>query len=144
MKKVKLIASLLSFCFAVAVLCFGVYAAQTVNYTVGGTLTYSAADDVFADMQVKVYRSKATNTLVVGDSVTSGTLTYIQTQLQGATSLNSENANYLPTKATALDLEEYSLTAGTGSGQNGDIEAHTVNNNGSINTTSSFSVNNLA
>ena len=65
MKKVKLISSLLSFCFALAVLCFGVYAAQSVNYTVGGTLTYSA-DGVYVNVQGKMYQS--TNNALYGAS----------------------------------------------------------------------------
>ena len=93
MKKTKLFASILSFCFALSVLCFGVYAAQTVNYTIGGTLTYNATG-VFVDITGKLYRS--TNNSRYGESAVSYA-SDVKTELDGQSpSLN------------AVDLEEAS------------------------------------
>ena len=55
-KKAKLFASLSSLCLALAVLCFGVYAAQTVNYTANGSVTYDVTD-VFVKVETKLYWS---------------------------------------------------------------------------------------
>ena len=56
MKKSKLIMSVASLCLAIAVLCFGVYAVQTVNYSLSGNITYEVTD-AFVEVQTKVYKS---------------------------------------------------------------------------------------
>ena len=56
MKKSKLIISIATLCLAVAVLCFGVYAVQSVNYTLGGNITYEVTD-AFVEVQTKLYKS---------------------------------------------------------------------------------------
>lgn len=40
MKKTKIMVSIFTFCVAVLALCFGVYAAITINFNVGGTVNY--------------------------------------------------------------------------------------------------------
>ena len=55
-KKLKLFTKLYSFCFALAVLCFGVYAASTVDYTVNGTVSYDI-EDAFVKINTKIYAS---------------------------------------------------------------------------------------
>ncbi len=43
-KKVKLFVTIASFCLAISMLAFGVYAASSVSYTVSGTLTYTVSN----------------------------------------------------------------------------------------------------
>ncbi len=57
-RKVKLFCTLLSVCFSIFVLCFGVYAATSVSYTLGGSVVY-VVNDVFVDVTTKVYASNA-------------------------------------------------------------------------------------
>ena len=54
MKKFKLLASIASMCLAIAVLCFGVFAASSVTYTISGTITYDVSD-VFVNVKTSVY-----------------------------------------------------------------------------------------
>ena len=53
-KKLKLLLSLCAFCLSVAVLCFGVFAAIKVTYTVGGTISYEISD-VFVELETRVF-----------------------------------------------------------------------------------------
>ena len=55
MKKFKLFASLSTLCLCIAVLCMGIYAAQSVSYTISGTITYTV-EDVFVEITTKVYK----------------------------------------------------------------------------------------
>ena len=55
MKKSKLLLSLAMMCLSVAVLCFGVLAAQSVNYTISGTISYTV-EDVFANISARVFK----------------------------------------------------------------------------------------
>ena len=54
MKKSKLFLSLMSLCFSLAVLCFGVYAAQQVDYQISGNISYDVSD-AYVDMHTMVY-----------------------------------------------------------------------------------------
>ena len=54
MKKSKLFLSLMSLCFSLAVLCFGVYAAGQVDYTISGTISY-IVEDAYIEMHTAVY-----------------------------------------------------------------------------------------
>ena len=58
MKKSKLFLSIVSLCFSLAVLCFGVYAAGQVAYTISGTISYGVSD-AYVDIDTKVYQSDA-------------------------------------------------------------------------------------
>ena len=72
-KRIKLFTSLASLCLSLAVLCFGVYAAISVTYKVGGTVSYTL-QDVFVEVQTKVYRSTLTtqtNAETLANNVTS-------------------------------------------------------------------------
>ena len=55
MKKVKLMLSLSLMCLSIAVLCFGVLAAQSVSYSISGTISYDV-QDVFVEITTKVYK----------------------------------------------------------------------------------------
>ena len=54
MRKSKLLLSLAMMCLSVAVLCFGVLAAQSVNYTISGTISYEV-NDAFVEMKTSVW-----------------------------------------------------------------------------------------
>lgn len=56
MKKLKLFATISTMCLALAVLCFGVFSATQVTYTIGGSISYEV-NDVFADVKTRVYAS---------------------------------------------------------------------------------------
>ena len=55
-KKIKMFFSLMSLCFSLAVLCFGVYSAMTVSYSITGSVSYEV-NDVFVDLTTKLYMS---------------------------------------------------------------------------------------
>ena len=54
MKKGKLILSLAMMCLSVAVLCFGVLAATSVNYTISGSISYDVKD-VFVKINTNIF-----------------------------------------------------------------------------------------
>ena len=56
MKKGKLLSSIVSLCFALAVLTFGVFAAQQVNYTLSGQISYEVSD-AYVEVQTAIYKS---------------------------------------------------------------------------------------
>ena len=58
-RKFKLFFSLASLCLSVAMLCFGVYSAMSVNYSVSGSVSYEVTD-VFVRIDLSVYRSMST------------------------------------------------------------------------------------
>lgn len=61
-KKVKILSSIFAFCVAVTALCFGVYAALSINYTVSGTVNYSVSQSK-VEITTQLYKSsyKATS-----------------------------------------------------------------------------------
>ena len=59
-KKLKLFATIASLCLALAVLCFGVFSAMNVTYTIGGSISYEV-NDVFATVETDVYTSSFSN-----------------------------------------------------------------------------------
>lgn len=99
MKKVKLFATIASLCLAVAVLCFGVFSATQISYTIGGTISYEVKD-AFVKVNTKVY--KGTNAYnrgeleLVSEDFASGTKT-----------LASENF----TQDTSYVISEYDSTS---------------------------------
>ena len=58
-KKIKLIISLVSFCFCIAVLCFGVFSAIQVEYKTTGSIKYKV-EDVFTKIETQIYHSTST------------------------------------------------------------------------------------
>ena len=57
-RKSKIFLSLVSLCFSLAVLCFGVYSALSVTYTLSGSVSYELSD-VFVDLDLSVYRTRS-------------------------------------------------------------------------------------
>ena len=55
MKKLKLFATISSLCLAVAVLCFGVFSAVNVTYTINGSISYEV-EDVFVNIETRVFK----------------------------------------------------------------------------------------
>lgn len=55
-RKSKLFFSLVSLCFSVAILCFGVYSAMQVSYSISGSISYEL-NDVFVDIETSLYLS---------------------------------------------------------------------------------------
>ncbi len=69
MKKFKLLVSVASMCLAVAVLCFGVFAAtNSINYQISGQVKYEINESI-VDITTKVYYSKhiTSNNLISSD-----------------------------------------------------------------------------
>lgn len=62
MKKLKFFATISTMCLALAVLCFGVFSATQVTYIIGGSISYEV-NDVFVQIETKVYRAKAKQTM---------------------------------------------------------------------------------
>ena len=58
-RKSKLFFSLVSLCFSIAVLCFGVYSALSVSYSINGSVSYEI-QDVFVELDLSVYRAMST------------------------------------------------------------------------------------
>lgn len=55
MKKSRLFLSFSMFCLSIAVLCFGVFAAANVNYSISGNISYTITD-VFAKINTSIYK----------------------------------------------------------------------------------------
>ena len=55
-RKSKLFFSLVSLCFSIAVLCFGVYSALSVSYSISGSVSYEL-QDVFVDIETSLFMS---------------------------------------------------------------------------------------
>ena len=53
-KKFKLFTSMISFCFSLAVLCFGVYAATTANFSMSGMISYEITN-VYVEVTTNFY-----------------------------------------------------------------------------------------
>ncbi len=60
MKKLKLFATISTLCLALMVLCFGVFSATNITYTIGGSISYEV-NDVFATVETDVYTSSFNN-----------------------------------------------------------------------------------
>ena len=56
MKKSKLFLSIVSLCFSLAVLCFGVYAVNQVNYQISGSISYDV-QDCYVEINTSIYSS---------------------------------------------------------------------------------------
>ena len=128
MKKLKLLFSISTLCFALAVLCFGVFAATSVTYSVGGSITYKV-EDVFVNITTKIYSSnamavspdelKAFANQFVNDVPTKLNETYTVNQLtqysniydfDSTTNTLDETNSYKPTNNNPLNLNFSSTT----------------------------------
>lgn len=92
MKKMKLLMSLSMLCLSIAMLCFGVFAASSVTYTISGTISYDVKD-VFCTISGKVYKKSDSNVAVA-------TLNTNLTTLIGETETGYETAQTLNGKTS--------------------------------------------
>ncbi len=90
MKKLKLLLSISVMCLSLAVLCFGVFSATSVTYTISGTVSYEVTD-VMVQIETKVYRSNSKT--VVN-----------QTTLQSTAKSDFENTTF-----STIDTTKYTL-----------------------------------
>ena len=112
-KKLKLLVSLSTFCLAIAVLCFGVFAAIKVTYSVSGTISYEV-NDAYVEMDTVVYAGTSAvksngvveniKTLLSGS--TSGLEDY-ETEVDFAYSSVTETEEEVTHPVTGLELEGY-------------------------------------
>lgn len=107
MKKMKLLMSLSMLCLSIAMLCFGVFAASSVTYTISGTISYTVTD-VYCTISGVVYRNSAAN-------VATATLNTNLTSLIGGTTSGYTSAQTL------------SAWTSTGSATSPETKAETVN-----------------
>ena len=112
-KRIKLLASLSTFCLAIAVLCFGVFAAIKVTYSVSGTISYEV-NDAYVEMDTVVYAGTIAiksngvveNIKTILSGSTSGLEDY-ETEVDFAYSSVTETEDEVTHPVTGLELEGY-------------------------------------
>ena len=81
-RKSKIFLSLVSLCFSVAVLCFGVYSALSVSYTLSGSVSYEL-NDLFVEASTNIYRSTSTIPLKYSEGTHSANVSTLETSFTG-------------------------------------------------------------
>ena len=100
-KKLKLIVSLSTFCLAIAVLCFGVFAAIKITYTVSGSISYEVTD-AHVDIATTVYYSASQMT----ETELKSNISLIE---EGTTSLNVlKTVHQISTTGQEYDYQDFS------------------------------------
>ena len=107
-KKLKLLVSLSTFCLAIAVLCFGVFAAIKVTYTISGSISYDV-NDAYVKINTTVYASTKVLTQEQVEQYTLDFVTTDPTTVEGITLVKD-------------DVEEYSSTSATTEPATGEVE----------------------
>ncbi|MBO5884354.1 MAG: leucine-rich repeat domain-containing protein [Clostridia bacterium] len=111
MKRARLIVSIITCFFAVAVLCFGVFAAVNTGFSLGGQLEYEV-NNAFVDIETKVYKYKQGITDV-------STGTQLVDTLKDMTLENIEaNKSRLNLASSSVSVPKYSTSTGQGSSLN--------------------------
>ena len=103
-KKLKLIASLSTFCMAIAVLCFGVFAAIKVTYTISGSISYDV-NDAYVKINTTVYASTKVLTQEQVEQYTLDFVTTDPTTVDGIELVNDDVEEYNSTSATTEPAE---------------------------------------
>ena len=121
--------SLVALSFCVGIMCFGVYAATSVSYTLSGHITYDVSD-VFVDIETRHYLSTETNLTTakgevpsvmsdIASSLESGTtsidgVTELISDRDEQSSLNNVGGENLPLRGSELNITygAYSNTSG--------------------------------
>ena len=129
-RKSKLFFSLVSLCFSIAVLCFGVYSAMSVSYTVSGNVSYTI-QDVFVSWTTRVYRMTSTTPL-------GATSTVAEENQANVSAIQALGAG----DSVGSDYEQLTGEGYTYSDETYDIENGTVTNPGET-YTPSFAVPSL-
>ena len=105
-KKSKLFMSLLSLAFCLGIMCFGVYAATSVSYTLSGHITYEV-NDVFVDIETRHYLSTQTDL-----GLAKGEVASVMENI--ATSLESDTTSIDGVTELASDYDEQSTLNNVG------------------------------
>ena len=109
-KKSRLFMTVGSLCLALAILCFGVFAASTLAYNVSGSITYTVSD-VFCSIGTQVFKSDVTQSIVDNDAfleLSGVTYTKVSTQVED-TALNYATGNVTNPTAPASNLTLHSI-----------------------------------
>ena len=111
-RKSKIFLSLVSLCFSVAVLCFGVYSALSVSYTLSGSVSYELSD-VFVYIETKLYLS--TSSSLTNSTTLESKISEFETTLPNAASETIVHSTYRDSYSSntsdALGKEEDSHTS---------------------------------
>ena len=111
-RKTKLFLSLVSLCFTIAILCFGVYSALSVTYTLSGSVSYELSD-VFVDIETKLYLS--TSSSLTNSTTLESKISEFETTLPNAASEtimhSTYSDSYSSSTSDALGKEEDSHTS---------------------------------
>ena len=107
-KRLKLLTSLSTFCLAIAVLCFGVFAAIKVTYTISGSISYDV-NDAYVKINTTVYASTKVLTQEQVEQYTLDFVTADPTTVEGIELVKD-------------DVEEYSSTSATTEPATGEVE----------------------
>ena len=102
MKKLKLFLSICTLCLSLAVMCIGIYAAQTVTYTISGTISYTV-EDVFVEITTKVYK--------VSEKQDVSTMTTNATALATTSFSNIDTTTYTLTQELTVFNSSTSITS---------------------------------
>lgn len=132
-KKSKLFLSITALVFCLGIMCFGVYAATSVSYTLRGNITYNVTD-VFVDIETRHYLSTQTDSILakgetaglmqsIAESLETGT-----TSIEGVTELISDydkqsTLNYVGGENLALTGPELNVSYGSYSNTSGQEKA---------------------
>ncbi len=113
MKKMKLLMSLSMLCLSIAMLCFGVFAASSVTYTISGTISYEVKD-VFCTISGKVYKNSNSN--VAAATLNTNLTTLIGGTEEGYTTAQTLNGKTTTGTTTATETlsETVNITFGRG------------------------------
>ena len=125
MKKLKLLASLSMLCLSIALLCFGVFAASTVTYTISGTISYDVTD-VFCNLDVAVYScgeiANESTLKTYADAIAAkGAATSTQTNV----TVGSSTTTFTYTSKTGTYRNENAAVSGIIAGSNGVLTTST-------------------
>ncbi len=128
-KRSRLFLSITALMFCLGIMCFGVYAATSVSYTLSGHITYDVSD-VFVDIETRHYLSTQTDLTTakgevasvmsdIATSLESGTtsiagVTELASDYDEQSTLNSVGGENLPLTGSELDITygAYSNTLG--------------------------------
>ena len=97
MKKLKLLLSISIMCLSIAVLCFGVFSALSVSYTISGTISYTV-NDAFVKVSTVVYKGENRYT-------TNSELETLANALAGGTQNLSDNKFTADTEYTIAEYD---------------------------------------
>ena len=113
-KKSKLLLSIFTLCLCIGAMCFGVYAATSVEYTLGGSIQYEA-NGVFVDIETSLYASTEDYNYAIGHRAKvmrdlDQALNYGQNTMPGTDRLAKVNSFVDSVKSTSSDVSQDSVS----------------------------------